>query len=232
MSEPVSTDETREIVRILRQAYALPRQETSRSPLDELVSTILSQSTTDRNCERAFRALRAAYPEWDDVRRAPVEDVAAAIRPGGLANQKAPRIQQVVGRVLDERLLDDIDTLPLDDARERLRSLPGVGPKTAACVLLFACGRPALPVDTHVHRVATRLGLVPPGTSAEQAHRILEAVVEPDDVYCFHVGMIAHGRAVCHARRPRCNACVLAGRCRFLQQSNGHRAAEHDHDHD
>jgi endonuclease-3 len=230
MSEPVTTDEAHEIVRILRQTYALPRQETRRAPLDELVSTILSQSTTDRNCERAFQALRAAYPAWDDVRRASVEDVAAAIRTGGLANQKAPRIQQVVGRVLDERLLDDIDTLPLDEARERLLSLPGVGPKTAACVLLFACGRPALPVDTHVHRVATRIGLVPPGTSAEQAHRILEAIVEPDDVYCFHIGMIAHGRAVCHARKPRCGECVLSERCRYVQEISENRAAEHDHE--
>jgi endonuclease-3 len=147
-----------------------------------------------------------------------VAAVSAAIQSGGLAQVKAPRIQAVLRRIWEERGSFDLDFLrtePLDQARAWLTGLPGVGPKTAACVLLFSCGRPALPVDTHVHRVARRLGLVPDRVSAEGAQLLLEAMVPPDDYYAFHLNLIRHGREVCKAPRPRCEVCVIRAWCAY-----------------
>ncbi|HET7037849.1 MAG TPA: hypothetical protein VFI42_19405 [Thermomicrobiaceae bacterium] len=181
--------------------------------IDGLIGTILSQHTSDLNSERALRSLKERFSSWSDVRDAPVAAVADAIRRGGLAEVKAPRIQRVLDRVLQNGTMDRLADLPLAEAKLELTSLPGVGPKTAACVLLFSCGRPALPVDTHVYRVAGRLGLIPPGTSAEAAHDQLERQLAPDEVYSFHVNMIRHGREICHARNPACERCPLAGEC-------------------
>lgn len=189
-------------------------------PLDELVMTVLSQHTSDTNTARAFRSLREHFPTWAAVRSAPTGTLADAIRSGGLAERKAPRIQAILDAILAERgalNLDHLAVLPLEDARAWLLKLSGVGPKTAACVLLFSLGRPALPVDTHVHRVAKRLGLIGENVTAEAAHRLLEADLgaDRDRVYAFHVNMIAHGRAVCTARRPFCERCPLMDCCAY-----------------
>lgn len=189
-------------------------------PLDELVLTILSQSTTDHNSGMAYAALRRRFPTWEEVLDAPVGEVYAAIRPAGLGNVKAPRIQQTLRRVQERagRLsLDHLDELPLDEARAWLTGLEGIGPKTAACVLMFALGRPALPVDTHVHRVSLRLGLIGPRVSAEAAHALIEGALPPEAVYPFHLNMIHHGRDTCAARAPACGRCPLADVCDYAK---------------
>jgi len=184
-------------------------------PLEELILTVLSQHTSDANAERAFGSLRARFPTWEAVVRARPATVADAIRSGGLANTKAPRIQAILRAVLEreERFdLARLRRLPDGEAVRYLTSLPGVGPKTAAVVLAFALGRPAIPVDTHVHRVATRLGLVP-RSSAERAHRALEALVAAELKVPLHVGLIRLGRETCKAGRPRCQECPLVDLC-------------------
>jgi endonuclease-3 len=184
--------------------------------VSELVFTILSQHTSDTNAERAGEGLKARFGSWDAVAEASVEEVEEAIRSAGLARQKAPRILGTLQRVLELRGTLDLDflaELPLAEAKAWLRELPGVGPKTAAVVLCFALGMPALAVDTHVHRVTRRLGLIGPKVTAEQAHDILEPLVPPEEVYAFHVGLITHGRQVCHARRPECGRCPLREGC-------------------
>jgi len=204
----------REVLRRLETCFDRPSWQVEHTPLDELVLTILSQHTSDINCERAFASLRSAFPTWDDVIAASDEAIADAIRAGGLASVKAPRIKTVVSRVLAGNLLEGIEKRPLDEAKALLRSLPGVGPKTAACVLLFACRRPALPVDTHVFRVSQRIGLIDGATNPEEAHDVLEALLDPQDVYSFHVNMIKFGRAICRARSPECAICPVADLCR------------------
>jgi endonuclease III len=184
--------------------------------LTELVLTILSQHTNDTNSGGAFASMQRAFPSWDDVLRADDNALAESIRRGGLANQKAPRIRAVLARVREERGdwdLGFLRDLPLEEAKAWLRSLPGVGPKTAACVLMFALGRPALPVDTHVFRVARRLGLIEPSVSADKAHDVLEALVPPEETYAFHIGLIKLGRHVCSARAPACAVCPLNDLC-------------------
>lgn len=214
-----------EILRYLEAAYGKHDWKPAHRPLDELILTILSQHTSDINSGRAFQELRQRFPTWDTVRRAPVTDVAAAIRSGGLAAVKAPRIQAVLDRILSAGTDADwsraINMLPLAEAKARLTALPGVGPKTAACVLLFACGRPALPVDTHVYRVSMRLGLIEPGVTVGTAHDQLERLLNPEDVYSFHLNMIAHGRRVCTARRPRCDECQVRPLCEYAQENSG-----------
>jgi endonuclease-3 len=208
----------------LLASYGQPTWRPHHPPLDELVLTILSQHTSDLNSGRAFDQLRAAFPTWDGVRDAPVPAIAAAIRSGGLADMKAPRIKRILEQIWAERGdwdLGFLATVPLAEARAWLGKLNGVGPKTAACVLLFACGRPAMPVDTHVHRVSRRLGLVPDRASAEQAHELLEALVPPDWYYAFHLNVIKHGREVCKAQRPRCEVCPLTRWCSYYAEMRG-----------
>ena len=196
----------------------------SSDPLDELVLTVLSQHTSDLNAERAFAALRTAFPRgWQQVVEAASTDVADAIRSGGLAKSKAPRIQAILREVRDREGSFDLSRLremPDADARDYLMSLPGIGPKTAAVVLSFALGRDAMPVDTHVHRVTNRLGLIPPKASAERADRILHDLI-PDGLRTpMHVGFIRLGREICKAPTPRCASCTLRDLCptapRFL----------------
>lgn len=185
-------------------------------PLEELVLTVLSQHTSDANAERAFASLRARFPTWRAILVARSTAVADAIRSGGLANTKAPRIRAILREVLEREGRLELSRLrrePDDDVVRYLTSLPGVGPKTAAVVMAFALGRPTIPVDTHVHRVATRLGLVEPRTSAEKAHRMLEGSVPPDLKVPLHVGLIRLGRETCKAGRPRCEDCPLVDVC-------------------
>ncbi len=187
-------------------------------PLAELVSTILSQNTNDRNRDLAFAQLRQRFPTWEAVRDAPPEEVIAAIRPAGLAPSKGPRIQAALRRITEERgtlSLDFLADLPLEQAHAWLTSLQGVGPKTAAIVLLFAFGRPVFPVDTHIHRVSRRLGLIPPTTSREQAHNHLATLFSPETYRTVHLNLIRHGRETCSARRPACNRCLLNDLCPY-----------------
>jgi endonuclease-3 len=186
--------------------------------IDEIVATVLSQHTSDINSERAFAQLKDAFPSWEQVADAPLGLVADAIRCGGIADQKARRIQQILaaieereGRLCLDRLND------LDDAAvgAYLVSLPGVGPKTAACVLTFSMGRPAFPVDTHVHRIAIRLGWIPANATADKAHQILTPRIPPGIRYDLHVALIVHGRTVCKAQRPRCEDCVVRDLCAY-----------------
>ena len=189
-----------------------------RDPVASLVSTILSQNTNDVNRDRAFEQLRERFPTWEAVRDAPLEELREAIRPAGLAPTKGPRIQEALRRITEERgeiKLGFLNEMELEEARAWLLSISGVGPKTAAIVLLFALGRPAFPVDTHVHRVTRRLGLIPPQTSREKAHELLEALVPPETYYPFHLNLIEHGRAVCHARNPECARCILQDQCTY-----------------
>ncbi|MBM2809304.1 MAG: endonuclease [Chloroflexi bacterium] len=193
-------------------------------PLSELIQTVLSQNTADVNSDRAYTSLMARFGgDWEAVAGAPVIQVADAIRIGGLADIKAARIQSILHEIKDrlgELDLSFLHDASLDDGRTFLRSLGGVGPKTAACVLLFACGKPALPVDTHVHRVSLRLGLVPPKATAERAHELLEALIPADLVYAFHMLLIRHGREICKASRPRCEQCSAAALCLFPDKTS------------
>jgi endonuclease-3 len=221
-SDDASLRDKMELVhRRLLEAYGEPHWRNPLPPLDELVSTILSQNTNDVNRDVAFEQLRARLPTWQQVRDADVEAVIEAIRPAGLANQKGPRIQEALRFITRERgelSLDFLADWPVDEAKAWLSSIKGVGPKTAAIVLLFSLGRPAFPVDTHVHRVTKRLGLIGPATSRERAHDELERLVPPRDYYAFHLNVIRHGRQVCASRKPRCQACVLRDVCRFYQE--------------
>jgi len=205
-----------EIIRLLGSSYG-PFQHASRlDPAEEVVLTILSQHTSDYNSERAFHSLMREFGSLDAVADGDIPRIERAIQTGGLARVKAPRIRQILNLIKEKRGnldLTFLKDLPLPEAKAWLRSLPGIGPKSAAVILCFSLGMPAMAVDTHVHRVSKRLGLIGPKVSADDAHDILEAMVEPDDVYPFHVALITHGRKVCHAQRPRCAACVLAPGC-------------------
>jgi endonuclease III len=206
----------RTVLNRLRKRYGELLPPRRSDPLEELVLTVLSQHTSDVNAERAFESLRAAFPTWEDVVRAPTRAVADAIRSGGLADTKAPRIQAILGEVAERRGAFDLSSLAdlLDDeARAELMSLPGVGPKTAAVVLSFSLGRDAMPVDTHVHRVTRRLGLVPPKVSAERADRILHELVPEGLRTPLHVALIRLGREICKAPIPRCRICPLNDIC-------------------
>ncbi|HAF11397.1 MAG TPA: DNA lyase [Chloroflexi bacterium] len=206
----------RQVARRLRRAYGAPPAPRRLPPLDELVLTILSQNTNDTNRDRAYADLRAKLPLWDDVADAPLPVIERAIRSGGLAPTKAPRIRAVL-RALRERgiRLDDraLRRIRHDRLFDLLVGLPGVGPKTAACVLLFSLDRPYFPVDTHVHRVANRLGLVPPKATAVRTQEQLQAALAADEMYEVHMNLIRHGRHVCVALRPICSQCVLNDLC-------------------
>jgi endonuclease III len=204
----------------LREAYGRPVERIHRRPIDELVLTVLSQNTNDRNRDVAYLRLTKRFQTWDEVRAAPVAEVEEAIRPGGLAPTKAVRIQEILRALGDDDLME-LETEPLDEARRRLTSLPGVGRKTAACVLMFAFGRPDIPVDTHVFRVGTRLGLFRPSGSLEEAHDEMLRLIAPEDAYETHVSLIRHGRRTCTARSPRCPECPLLRMCPFGRARTG-----------
>ncbi|MDI6693581.1 MAG: endonuclease III [Anaerolineales bacterium] len=200
--------------------YGKPEWRNPLPPLDELVSTILSQNTNDGNRDRAFHALRARFPTWEAVRDADPDEVVQAIRPAGLANRKGPRIQTVLKEITAQRgelSLDFLSDIPTTEARQWLMQFKGVGPKTAAIVLLFSLGKPAFPVDTHIYRVSGRLGLRPSSMSADQAHDYLEQLFPPEAYYAAHLNIIRLGREICQARRPNCPVCPLQELCDYYQ---------------
>ncbi len=215
---PVDVEKVLAIHELLTDVYGPRVLRAGRDPLDELVLTILSQNTTDRNSGRAFRSLQAKYRSWEEVMDAPIPELYETIKSAGLGNIKAPRIQNTLHEIIARRgelNLDFLDDLPLEEAKQWLRSLEGIGPKTAACVLLFALGKPAMPVDTHVFRVSRRLGLIGPKVGVDQSHRLLEEALPPAAIYPFHINMIQHGRLICHAQRPNCGVCPLSDMCDF-----------------
>src|ERR1700761_8599410 len=208
----------------LREMYGVPVNHPKGRPIAELVLTILSQHTNDRNSGRAFKALKESFPSWDEVRDAPVGAVEDAIRPGGLAQQKAPRIQSILRELGPEPNLDWTEDAPIEESRAYLLSLPGVARKTAACVLLFSWGLPEIPVDVHIHRVGGRLGLFPERASLERAHDEMMAIVPPADVYEFHLNLIRHGRTLCRPK-PRCGECELRRMCPWYRDLDHREAA-------
>lgn len=202
---------------LLDAQYGAKEWAGGRAILDELIYTILSQNTSAANCDRAFNSLVDRFGNWDAVADGSVEEVAEAIKSGGLAKIKAPRIQNILRQVRSRQGTLESDWLAGKsdaEAVEYLLGFEGVGRKTAACVLMFSLGRPALPVDTHVHRIGMRLGLIGK-VSADSAHALLGEIVPADRVYSFHVNTVAHGRQICHARSPKCSACVLNELCAY-----------------
>lgn len=223
---------TTRILRLLREAYGPRRWRPGQDALSTLISTVLSQNTSDVNSHRAFASLIGAFGTWEEAAEAETADIARAIRIGGLGEIKAPRIKAILQKIQESRGTLDMEflrELTPAAAKDWLRGLPGVGPKTAGCVLLFALGKPVLPVDTHILRVARRLGLIDSRVGAEKAHDLLGSMIPPERIYEFHLQMIEHGRNVCLARRPRCEICVLQRVCSSaeyylsLYKSNGTR---------
>lgn len=224
---PTSTEHKPPAKRTIRRVNELlierygARQPLVRDPLDGLILIILSQATNDINCDRAFSSLKATFPTWDEVLAADVEEVANAIRSGGLANQKAARIQAILRQIKDDSgdlNLDWMHNATTEECRDYMAKFHGVGPKTVACVLVFFLGKAAFPVDTHVHRVTKRLGWIRPQASAEEAHRVLETLIPDACKLDLHVNFISHGRAICRAEGnggPKCGACLLNKLCAY-----------------
>ena len=204
------------IIRLLDEKYFRPRWSPRYEPVEELVYTILSQNTSDTNSERALRSLRRKYPTWVEVAAARRSGIGAAIRCGGLSDTKSAYIKDALNRLLREHGDLNMDFLgEMDDeaAIAYLTGFNGVGVKTASCVLLFALGRPVMPVDTHVYRLSQRLDFIGEGTSREDAHKILTAITPPEDIFAFHINLVTHGRRACKAGKPRCGDCVIEPLC-------------------
>jgi endonuclease-3 len=217
--------------------YGEPKNEPDYDPLGGLVGTILSQHTSDINSGRAYRQLVAAFPTWEMVRDTATDKIAAAIKCGGLANIKSVRIQDVLhtlteqqqeqggSKTLAEYLYDELTKRSTEESWHYLQKLPGVGPKTAACVLMFHLDRPSFPIDTHVHRTSQRLGLILPNVNANKAHVIFARTLPPEWVYPLHVNLITHGRKICHAQRPACERCALYDECAYVGSVNAQETA-------
>lgn len=215
------------IYHLLTATYGEPAWTPDNDPLGGLVGTILSQHTSDINSERAYQQLVATFPSWEEARDAPTFQVAEAIRSGGLANIKAIRIQDVLHTLTEQKqeagqggplsayLYEELTRRSPEDAWHYLRRLPGVGPKTAACVLMFNLRLPVMPIDTHIWRVSKRLGLIGSKVSADQAHDTFARITPPEWVYQLHINLIHHGRQVCHAQRPDCLHCPLLTECKY-----------------
>ncbi len=220
------------VYELLIATYGKPEWIPDYDPLGGLIGTILSQHTSDINSERAYQHLIATFPRWEEVRDAPTNEVAHAIRSGGLANVKAVRIQDALHTLMEQQkaaghsgslseyLYEELTRRSPEEAWRYLRRIPGVGPKTAACVLMFNMKQPVMPIDTHVHRVSKRLGLIGPKVSADQAHETFAKFTPPEWVYPLHVNLIRHGRQVCHAQRPECGRCTLYGECAYVGSVN------------
>ena len=234
----------RDVLEGLASIHGHPTWERRLDPTSELILTILTQNSADTNAEKAFESLRAAYPsglaeerhipgpgwggeglsdgappDWDAVERAPIQELVDAIRPGGLANQKAPRLQATLRTIREARgdySLEFLGDMAPLDARAWLNAIDGIGKKTASVLLMFSFGLPLMAVDRHVERVSHRVGLIPPKASADDAHDLYLALLQPDEMYEAHVNLIRHGRVICHARNPEHDICPLRARCRFV----------------
>lgn len=206
------------ILQNLKAVYGVPRPPLGLDPLDVLIETILSQSTTNVNSNRAFASLKRRFPSWDAARRARVGSIEAAIRSGGLAKQKSARIKELLNEILRRTGSLDLSflgTAPVEEAKLFLASLKGVGPKTVACTLLFACNRPVFPIDTHIFRIAGRLGLIPERCSDEEAHRTMERMIPAKRYYETHINLIRLGRRICRPKEPLCEQCCLVDYCAY-----------------
>jgi len=216
MSNTPTKQKIRQMLDLLKGEYGIPEWQPCYEPISVLVRTILSQNTSDANSRIAFQSLMASFDNWEDVANADVNTIANCIRCGGLGTIKAQRLKQALKEIIRKRgrlELDFLTQLTSSDAEGWLQRLPGVGLKTARCVLLFSLGTPVLPVDTHILRVTKRLGLIRPKASLHEAHHTLAEVVPPEDIYQFHILVIEHGRRTCQARHPNCNDCVLKKMC-------------------
>jgi endonuclease-3 len=217
--KPPTARRVRAIRGRLRLVYGIPSAEPHGHPIAELVLTVLSQSTNDRNRDIAYFRLRERFPDWTEVRDAPVDELEEAIRPGGISKVKSARIKSILQAITrtaprgGELALDWLEDLSVPEAQAYLTGLPGVGRKTAACVLLFALGMRDVPVDTHVSRVGMRLGLLRPGAPFVEMHDTMLAITPPGQELELHMNLLRHGRRTCHARRPECRACALARMC-------------------
>lgn len=206
------------ILQNLEAVYGVPEPERGLDPLDVLIETILSQSTTNANSSRAFESLKQRFPSWEAAKRARVSSIETAIRSGGLARQKSIRIKQLLNDIHKRRGSLDLSFLksaPLDDAKQFLASFKGVGPKTVACTLLFSCNRAVFPIDTHIFRIARRLGLIPEKCSDEQAHSLMGEMIPRKRYFEAHINLIRHGRKVCRPRDPLCDQCCLIEYCEY-----------------
>jgi len=213
-----------EVHKRLLNVYGVPVLTNNYSPIDQLISTILSQNTNDRNRDTAFISLKQRYPSWIDVRDAKENEVIDSIRTAGLANQKGKRIQEILRQITELRgdiNLDFLGEMPVEEARQWLLNFKGVGPKTAAIILLFSFGKPAFPVDTHVFRITKRLGLIPMNMTVERAHSHLENIFPEESYYSLHLNLVRLGREVCHARNPDCSRCPLDNLCEFFKARPG-----------
>jgi endonuclease-3 len=203
----------------LRLVYGRPVAPPHRQPLDELILTVLSQSTNDRNRDVAFLRLRARFPSWEAVRDAPLDEIEEAIRPGGISKVKSERIRAILRALDDPPSVDHLAEMDVEAARAELCALPGVGRKTAACVLLFSFGMRDVPVDTHVSRVGTRLGLFRPAAPFSELHDDMLAITPRGQELEFHVNLLRHGRRICYAQRPNCPECALRRMCPWARSS-------------
>jgi endonuclease-3 len=214
----------KEVIKLLEQEYGHRQWQSDRNPIEVLIGTMLSQNTSDANSGRAFACLKASFNSWEAVASAPAEHIAQAIQCGGLHRIKAVRIKQVLEQIEKEQgriSLDSLKSMSMAEAEDYLMRLPGVGHKTARCVLLFSLGKPSLPVDTHIFRLAKRLGLIDSKTPIDKASNSLQEQIPPSKVYQFHIHMIEHGRRICRAWQPRCDECVLRVICPSSLSSQG-----------
>jgi len=209
------------VAKILEETYGRKKWRQRGTALDSLIGTILSQNTTDVNSGKAFRQLKETYPTYEDVLNADLDELKEVIRVAGLANQKGPRIQRSLQRLMDERGELDLEFLgemSADDARDWLTSIKGIGLKTASIVVCFGFDGFAFPVDTHVNRLSARIGFVPDGTPADKTHYIMEEIVPPKDYFAFHIQLIQHGKQTCKARKPKCDECPLTALCAYYER--------------
>ena len=221
MSDRSLKKKVRDINDILERELGIPERGTDRNPLDSLINTILSQNTNDKNRDRAYSTLRERFPSWEDVLAADAEDVADAIRVGGLANQKSVRIKNVLAWIKDtygQLNIDFVCDMEPAEAIKTFTKLKGIGLKTMNVMLCFACGRDVFPVDTHILRITRRLGIVPANASADKAHEIIGQLFPKGKAFSLHINLINFGRTICHARKPECRDCPLIEHCIAWQE--------------
>jgi endonuclease-3 len=219
-AEPAGEKPLGYIIQNLERTYGVPENERISDPLDMLVQIILSQATSDTNSHRTYAALKKRFPVWERALRARTETIAETIRAGGLANQKAAVIKSLLRQIKEEHgtlELDFLHEMPAKEAREYLKQFRGIGPKTIACTLLFACRKDVFPLDTHIFRILRRVGLIPQKCTDARAHEIMDRTVPPGKFYSFHVNLIRHGRALCRPREPVCERCPIVEYCDYGQ---------------